>query len=159
MRHVSSTAATRARSTRFNVGEHSFIALSCRRFRGLACRRDRGRIKLPIARADGARGHLGKNEMRTELAYSATSSSAEPSFWPGACTTVQARQPEIVCCPPDSPPKTAKATRRPQRPPSAGIPQRARGSLSSARDRGAPRRRRGELKHNHKTPGGHRKQG
>ena len=37
-----------------------------------------------------------KRKMRTELAYSATSSSAETSFLGRRCALQQARQPEIV---------------------------------------------------------------
>ena len=54
-------------------------------------------LDVPNARADGARGHSGKNENELSmLAYSHTSFSAETSFLGRRCTSEQARQPEIV---------------------------------------------------------------
>ena len=157
-RGMSGGAATRARSRRFNVGQQCFIALSCRRF--ARARLPSGQRPYWTSRCRAPTALVAtweKTKKEHELAYSATSSSTETSFWPGA--PHQSKRGSQKSCEPSyrQPSKGSERTRRPQRPPCARTPQRARGSLSSARDRGAPRRRRGQLKHNHKTPRGHHK--
>ena len=100
-RGMSGVAATRARSGRFNVGEQSFIAFSCRSFRALALATWRKVVlDVSITRADGAAATWEKTSKRelvsTRLAYSTTSSSAETSFLARRNAQRQARQPEIV---------------------------------------------------------------
>ena len=148
-------------SSGFNVGEECFIALSCRRFRKLACRWDRGRIVGQSRAPTAPVATWGKNvglRLVYELAYSTTSSSAKDSLWPGAAYPSKRGSQRSCDLSSRQPSKASERTRRPQRPPCARSPQRARRSLGSARDRGAPRRRLNNSRGNHKTPRGHRKQ-
>ena len=87
-----------------------------------------------------------------ELAYSATSSSAKDSLWAGAA--YQSNRGSTRHCEQslDSQQISERDAAKPVTPPEPLSPQRARGSVRSARDRGAPRRRL-------KTPGGHHKPG
>jgi hypothetical protein len=92
---------------------------------------------------------LGKKRMRTELACSATSSSAETSFLARRCTQRQARQPKRLRAV-SRQPTNQRARRGLARDAAAGLnPLRALWQPEgSARDRGAPRRRRGVFRRN-----------
>ena len=74
-------------------------------------------LDVSIARADGARRHLGKTKNAHELAYSTTSSSAKDSLWHGA--PYQSKRGSQRKCEQSSrqPSKGSERTRRPQRPP------------------------------------------
>ena len=160
-RTVNGTGQRVRESRGFNVGEVCFIALPSRRFARSRLRRGVRPYCKSQARAPTASAARKKRNARvsTRLAYSTTSSSAEDNLLARGAQPSKRGSQKSCERSYRQPSKGSERTRRPQRPPCRRTPQRARGSLSSARDRGAPRRRRDALRGDHKTPGGHHKQG